>query len=397
VSKSKVPSDEAYALASQGAKAIAAPELPYQPPRPHAYRPRIALIGAGGISFAHLDAYRKAGFDVRVICNRTLAKAEARRDQYFPEAEATSDFAHILERSDIDVLDITTHPQERYGMIEQALRAGKHVLSQKPFVLDLDRGESLVRLADAQGAKLAVNQNGRWAPHLSYMREAVRAGLIGDIVSCHVAIHWNHGWIKGTAFEAIDDLVFYDFAIHWFDFLASLIGDRARSVFALRGRAAGQDVKPPLLASALVQFDQGQASLVFDGATPYGAQDSTYIAGTKGSLSSTGPNLGDQAVTLTTEAGVATPALVGTWFNDGFAGAMGELICAIEGDREPLNGARSNLTSLALAFAAIASAHKGISVKLGDVRRLDATNAAQSRRAIRIARSLPSKPMKSRP
>jgi predicted dehydrogenase len=378
MSEARAPSEEAYALASRAAKAVAAPELPCRPPRPRAYRPRIALIGAGGISFAHLDAYRKAGFDVRVICNRTLAKAEARRDQYFPEAETTSDFTHVLKRSDIDILDIATHPQERYGMIEQALKAGKHVLSQKPFVLDLDRGESLVRLADDEGIKLAVNQNGRWAPHLSYMREAVRAGLIGDLISCHVAIHWNHGWIKGTAFEAIDDLVFYDFAIHWFDFLASLIGDRAHSVFALRGRAAGQEVKPPLLASALVEFDQGQASLVFDGATPYGPQDSTYVAGTKGSLSSVGPNLGEQTVTLVTEAGIATPALVGSWFNDGFEGAMGELICAIEDDREPLNGARGNLASLALAFAAIASAHRGIPVRPGDVRHLDAMSAVQA-------------------
>jgi predicted dehydrogenase len=378
MSESQAPSEDAYALATAAQKIIVAPELPYQPPKPRSYAPAIALIGAGGISFAHLDAYRTAEFDVRVICNRTLAKAEARRDQYFPQAEATSDFASVLARSDIDIVDITTHPRERYGMIEQALAARKHVLSQKPFVLDLDAGERLVRLAEAQGVKLAVNQNGRWAPHLSYMREAVRAGLIGDLISCHVAIHWNHGWIKGMPFEAIDDLVFYDFAIHWFDFLTSLIGDRAKSVFASRARAAGQEVKPPLLASALVQFDKGQASLIFDGATRYGPQDSTYIAGTKGSLASVGPNLGEQRVELASEAGVAVPVLSGSWFNDGFGGAMGELICAIEDDREPLNGARGNLASLALAFAAIASAHRGVPVKPGDVRHLDGGAAATS-------------------
>jgi predicted dehydrogenase len=368
MSEAQTPSEDAYALATAAAKRVPAPELPYQPPRPRSYAPRIALVGAGGISFAHLDAYRKAGLDVRVICNRTIAKAQARRDHYFPAAEVTSDFAALLERSDIDIVDITTHPRERYGMIEDALNAGKHVLSQKPFVLDLDAGERMVELADRKGVKLAVNQNGRWAPHLSYMREGVRSGLIGDLISCHVAIHWDHGWIKGTSFEAIDDLVFYDFAIHWFDFLTSLIGDRATSVFAQRSHAAGQQVKPPLLASALVQFVQGQASLVFDGATAYGPQDQTYVAGTKGSLLSVGPNLGEQTVTLSTKEGVATPELSGKWFNDGFHGAMSELICAIEDDREPLNCARDNLASLALAFAAIASAHGGTPVRPGDVR-----------------------------
>ena len=83
------------------------------------------------------------------------------------------------------------------------------------------------------------------------------------------------------------------------------------------------------------------------------------------------------AARVCSEAGVAVPSLTGSWFNDGFHGAMGELICAIEDGREPLNGARDNLASLALAFAAIASAHRGVPVKPGDVRRLDAAGAVQ--------------------
>ncbi|KQU64972.1 dehydrogenase [Aminobacter sp. DSM 101952] len=367
---SDTPSEEAYALKSAETRLVAAPDLAYLPPRPKAYAPRIALVGAGGISFAHLDAYRNAGFDVAVICNRTLAKAAERRDEFFPDAAITDDLGEVLARDDIEVLDITTHPAERAGMIEKALLAGKHVLSQKPYVLDLDTGERLADLADRKGAKLAVNQNGRWAPHLAWMREAVRTGQIGDLVSCHVSIHWNHGWIKGTPFEAIDDLVLYDFGVHWFDFLASLVGDRTTSVYATRARAAGQEARPPLLAQALVEFDGGQASLCLDGATPFGPQDRTYISGTGGSLSSVGPDLGNQAMELTTASGTARPALSGSWFNDGFAGTMGELLSAIEDGREPLNGARGNLQSLALTFAAIASTHRGISVVPGTVRSL---------------------------
>jgi predicted dehydrogenase len=362
--------EDDYALVSKAAPPVAAPDLAYRPPKPRG-APGIALMGAGGISFAHLDAYRAAGFNVRAICNRTLEKARARRDAFFPEADASDDFAALLKRPDIDVIDITTHPAERVAMIEAALRAGKHVLSQKPFVLDLDTGARLADLAEARGLKLAVNQNGRWAPHFAYMREAVRTGLIGDLIACHASVHWDHQWIKDTAFNTIDDIVFFDFGIHWFDFLASLIGDRATSVVATRAHAAGQDAAPPLLAQALVAFDGGQASIAFDAATRFGAEDRTYIAGTKGSLSSSGPNLGEQTLRLTTAEGVATPALEGSWFNDGFRGAMGELLCAIEEGREPLNGARGNLTSLALTFAAIASAHRGAAVAAGSVRSLD--------------------------
>ena len=347
---------------------IAAPELPYRPPVPKNYRPKIALVGAGGISFAHLDAYRRAGFDVAAIASRTLARAEARRDEFFPQAEATTDFEGLLRRDDIEVFDITPHPAERVPLVEAALRAGKHVLSQKPFVIDLDTGERLVALADQMGVKLAVNQNGRWAPHFAYMREAVKAGLIGDLVSCHTGVHWDHSWIEGTPFEKIDDLIFFDFAVHWFDFLSSLIGARATSVFASRNRAAGQRATPPLLSQALVAFDGGQASLTFDAAIKFGPLDQTFVGGTKGSLASTGPNLGEQSVTLTTTEGVARPSLEGAWFNDGFAGTMGELLVAVEENREPLNGARGNLSSLALCFAAIASAHSNKPVVPGTVR-----------------------------
>ena len=65
--------------------------------------------------------------------------------------------------------------------------------------------------------------------------------------------------------------------------------------------------------------------------------------------------LGHQAVELFTEAGLARPLLTGSWFNDGFAGAMGELLCSIEDGREPLNSARGNLSSLKLCQAALRS------------------------------------------
>ncbi|MGH9838896.1 MAG: Gfo/Idh/MocA family oxidoreductase, partial [Blastocatellia bacterium] len=85
-------------------------------------------------------------------------------------------------------------------------------------------------------------------------------------------------------------------------------------------------------------------------------EDRTFVAGTGGSIASIGPSLSEQTVTLYTEAGVAQPRLDGTWFREGFHGAMGELLSAIEEDRTPSNNARDNLRGLSLCFAAVASA-----------------------------------------
>lgn len=359
-----------------------APRLSYQPQRPRRYRPRIGLVGCGGITSWHLTAYRKAGYDVAALCDVDVTKARQRRDEFFPNAAVCRDHVELLGRDEIDVIDIATHPQVRPPLVEAALRAGKHVLSQKPFVEDLAVGRRLADLADERGVLLAVNQNGRWAPHWSYLRQAVGQGLLGTLSGLHFEVHWDHGWVTGTPFDDIRHLMLYDFAIHWFDVLLCLMGDRPpQRVLASFERSNTQTARPALLAQAMVEYDGAQATLAFDGDTHFGKWETTFVAGSRGSVRCDGPNSRDQQLTLTTKAGVARPKLVGSWFPDGFAGTMGELVCAIEQKRQPSHNARNNLNSLALCFAAVASAERGEPVVPGSVQSLmEAERRPASRR-----------------
>lgn len=368
---SETPDTDAYSLKTLAAEPMPLPDLPYRPPFPKGAAPKIGLIGAGGIAPSHLAAYRAAGWEVTAICNRSIGKADKLAAEFYPDAKTCTDWRDVLNDPEIGIVDVTPHPADRLPIIEAALNSGKHVLSQKPFVLDLDHGERLADLADARGLKLAVNQNGRWAPHLAYMREAVRAGLIGEVTAIHCALHWDHGWIAGTPFEQIEDLILYDFAIHWFDFTASLIGNQGQSVFATASKASGQAAKVSLMAQAMIRLPSGQVSLVFDGSVRHGPLYSCYIAGSKGSLQSAGPELGQQPVVITNAQGTARLDPDGDWFTEGFQGAMGELMSAIEEKREPVNGARENLYGLALCFAAVESRKTGKEIKAGSIRRLD--------------------------
>lgn len=72
------------------------------------------------------------------------------------------------------------------------------MLSQKPFVLDLAVGEGLANLAQQMGVYLAVNQNGRWAPHFSYLRELVKTGALGQISTLEFSLHFDHNWTLDT-------------------------------------------------------------------------------------------------------------------------------------------------------------------------------------------------------
>ncbi len=362
---------DTYALKSKALAEIPAPEVAYRPPSPKSYRPRIGMIGTGGISGSHLDAYRSAGWEVAAMWNRTRSKAEEKAAEFCPEARIFDDWQALLDDPSIDVIDATLHPEHRLPIMKASLKAGKHVLSQKPFVTNLDDGEELAKLADDHGVRIAVNQNGRWAPHNAYMREAVRNDLIGEVISVHVGVHWDHGWTANTPFDEIADLILFDFGIHWFDFMASVTSGRVESVFATAARSKSQSNKAPLLAQAVVRLEGGQASLVFDGGVPHGARCLTFVGGTEGTLVSDGPDVGTQSVRIMTAQGVGEPALEGNWFNDGFRGAMGELLCAIEENREPSNGARENLQSLALTFAAVHSRQTGKEVAIGASRRLE--------------------------
>ncbi|HVF85696.1 MAG TPA: Gfo/Idh/MocA family oxidoreductase, partial [Abditibacteriaceae bacterium] len=199
---------------------IEAPQLDYKPRDPQSYRPKIGLIGCGGITAHHLAAYKNANYDVVALCDRQQERARARQSEFYPDAQIYTDYHEVLRRHDIEVVDIATHPADRVAVIEAALKSRKHVLSQKPFVLDLDIGERLADLADAQNVRLAVNQNARWAPHFSYIRQAIKSDLLGHLNSAHFRVHWDHSWVANTPFDEIPALVLYDFAIHWFDMAA---------------------------------------------------------------------------------------------------------------------------------------------------------------------------------
>lgn len=353
--------DSGYGLSDVGeSKAIDAPEYGYLPKMPEVYRPKVGLVGCGGISEYHLKAYRTLGLEVVALCDVNAEAARARRDEFYPDAEVYTDYRDLIAREDIEVVDAATHPPERIAIIEGALKNGKRVLSQKPFVMNLDDGERLAQLADEQERVLAVNQNGRWAPHFSYMRHAVDAGLIGKVSSVNFSLQWDHSWVAGTPFDDLRHLILMDFGVHWFDMCTVFFGDRIPiSVSADVADVPMQRTKAPMLAHVVVEYPEGQAAMNFNGHVVYGQKDETVVTGALGTLRSTGPSLSEQTVTVFTEAGHATPDLQGTWFDNGFQGAMAELLCAVEEKRVPHHSARNNLRTLEMCFAALASADDG--------------------------------------
>jgi predicted dehydrogenase len=368
-------SDHSLTSASSGASDLLA--LAHPPTEPRAYRPALALIGCGGIARHHLAAYQQAGYLVSGLCDQDLEKAESCRQAFYPGAQVFDSARELLATSDAEIVDITTHPAQRPALIEEALRADRHVLSQKPFVLDLDDGERLAALAEARGRILAVNQNGRWAPHFAFLRRAVAAGHVGRVQSVEFSLQFDHNWTAGTAFDDVHHLILFDFAVHWFDMLLQLVPHaQAEAVSAAVRRSPAQRSRPPLLAHALVTFPDALGTLHFSADTRFEPFDRTVVVGSEATAISEGPDYNLQRVRVTGAAGSVMPRLTGSWFDDGFHGAMAALLRAIEDGRRPSHDASGTLRSLELCFAAVASADAGgVPVVPGSVRRLPDSGA----------------------
>lgn len=344
-----------------------APKLDYLPRGPRRRRQhRLGLIGCGGISQYHLMAAKSLGVEVVAMADVNPAAAESRRDEFFPRADVYPDHHELLARDDINVVEIATHTAIRGPQIQDALKAGKHVLSQKPFTFDLREGRRLAAYAKRRGLLLGINQNGRWSPQFGALIAAARQGLLGEIHSLDFSLAWDHTWTRGTAFEKLHHLILNDFAIHWLDATVSVFGDRRpKSVFANAVRVPGQDMKSPMVANTTVNFGDGLAMLGFSAYESHDPLEYMCCVGSKGTLRGTGDVNKISEVEFANAKGTVKIPLKGQWFPDGFRGTLGEFLRAIEEDRETSISATNNLRTLEICFAVVESADTGKPVKPG--------------------------------
>ncbi len=338
--------------------------LPRGPRRPKSHK--LGLIGCGGIAQYHLTAAKSFGVEVVALADVNLSAAKSRRDEYYPQAEVYDNHRELLARPDITAVEIATHTAVRPAQVMDALKAGKHVLSQKPFTFDLKEGKRLAAYAKRRNLILAVNQNGRWAPQFAALIAAAKQGLLGDIHTLDMSLAWDHTWTRGSPFADLHHLILSDFAIHWFDAVACVFGERkAKSVFANAVKAPNQDMKIPMLGNAVVNFGDGLATLAFSAYESFAPQEYLCCVGSLGTLRGTANVANLTELELTTKKGTAKIPLKGQWFPDGFRGTLGEFLRSIEEKREPSISAANNIRSLEICFAALASADTGQPVKPG--------------------------------
>jgi len=200
---------------------------------------RAGVIGTGFIGPVHIEALRRLGVQVTAICGSTRS-ARACADQWgITEVYGDYDYEAMLRSPNVDVVHITSPNKVHVIQALAALKAGKHVVCEKPLGMDTRETARVVAAVRRPGAPVfAVNYMCRFFPAVLQMRAMVARGDLGRII--HVQGHFFQDWLlhdtdynwrvlasEGGKLRAVGDI-----GTHWIDAVSFILGSRAERVFA---------------------------------------------------------------------------------------------------------------------------------------------------------------------
>ena len=249
------------------------------------------IIGAGGVAgtgfigtrglsdieqvrSTHAGGYDAAsGIDLVAVCDTDEAQLREFGELWDVPAERRyRDHQTMLAEEDLDVVSICTptflHHQHTIDAVNAPNPPGV-IWCEKPIACSVADAEAMVEVCETAGVDLVINHSQRFYRQHQRLQEAVADGLIGDVHGVACNVHWDHNWIGDVEeLDAVEHIILYDFGIHWFDMLTCLVDKQPQQVFANYERSPSQEATPPLTGAAVVEFDEAQATLTFDGATP---------------------------------------------------------------------------------------------------------------------------------
>jgi UDP-N-acetyl-2-amino-2-deoxyglucuronate dehydrogenase len=202
-----------------------------------------AIVGCGRIAQRHAEHINNNGKLV-AVCDVVKDKADALAKKY--GAISYADISDLISNEkNIDVISICSPNGLHAKHTIQSLRAGFHVLCEKPMAISVhDCGEMIKEAEKANRRLFAIKQN-RFNPPVAAVKDAIEKGILGKIYSIQLSCFWNrnpdyyeNSW-KGT--QAMDGGTLYTQFSHFIDLLYWLVGDVKRA-FALTSNFAHKDI-----------------------------------------------------------------------------------------------------------------------------------------------------------
>jgi UDP-N-acetyl-2-amino-2-deoxyglucuronate dehydrogenase len=217
---------------------------------------QFAIIGCGRIAQRHAEHINRFGRLV-AVCDIVPEKAAALAATYGAKAYVSIDDLLASER-EVDVVSVTSPNGLHFDHTIMSLRAGKHVLCEKPMAIDVHHCGEMIKEAERMNRRLFIVKQNRFNPPVQVVKTILDEGRLGRILSVQLNCFWNRNdayykdsW-KGTA--ALDGGTLYTQFSHFVDLLYWFFGD-VKTIKSITSNALHQNV---------IEFeDQGVVALEF--------------------------------------------------------------------------------------------------------------------------------------
>lgn len=248
---------------------------------------RIGFVGCGGIGKLHLDVWKDTpGAKVVAVCD--VVEERVQKAAETMGAQPFLDMAEMLDKADIDAVDICTPSGLHSTQALMAIEAGKHAMVEKPLDIDIKKVDKLLEVADKSGLILACIFNYRIGKEIRKAKQLIDEGALGKLISGSTYMKW---WRAQSYYDldawrgtwALDGGVFSNQGIHTIDQLCWMCGPVKECDYC-HIETAMHNMEAEDLGIAVVTFENGAHGVV-EMTTCYheGGGMKTEVFGTKGS------------------------------------------------------------------------------------------------------------------
>lgn len=189
---------------------------------------KFAIVGCGRIAQRHAKHIQNTqGAELVAVCDIVREKADQLANEY--QATAYYSIEDLLTNEDVTIVSVCSPNGLHAEHSILALKAGKHVLCEKPMAISVyDCGE-MIKTAEKANKRLFVIKQNRYNPPIAAVKDLIEDGKMGKINSVQLSCFWNrnedyykNSW-KGT--KDLDGGTLYTQFSHFVDLLYYLVGD----------------------------------------------------------------------------------------------------------------------------------------------------------------------------
>jgi scyllo-inositol 2-dehydrogenase (NADP+) len=251
------------------------------PPRPV----RVGLLGYGAIGHEHSRAVRAVeGLELTAVCDSSPARLDA-AVEVAPDITTTVDADDLLARDDVDLVVVSTPPSTHASWALRAIRAGKHVVVEKPFAISTSEADEVMAEAAAADRLAVVYQNRRFDPDHLAVRRAVQGGALGEVFHIETFVGgYGHPCNLWHSDEGVSGGAFYDWGSHVLDQILDLVPTEIDHVTAAAHKRRWFDVTNADHSRVTIRFTDGAEAEFIHSDLAAALKPRWYVLGTQGAI-----------------------------------------------------------------------------------------------------------------